>query len=422
MWRLMLNCKAAVAVPCLAMAVLLSGCTPVEAPAQNAHDIPAPPMTSRSALEELQKGVESLQRAESLTVEAPAPSEHERESTANPVTLAGIAQTKSAEAIYYEVLGRELADLRMDVARIEGKLSVYMEDYVAALRNENLELQREIQRLSMTRQDNLSSGGMYKPIPGRRYMEANPGSGLDGANSEQADAGVVAEDEGIMAIASNDGLNYMLVKEWGRTATVAARSGDGAPSLKGMIGAVPPNTSEDDLVKLGQQLRVEFNDFDNINITMFDNAEIASVYAKTNKMASDPILNIVKYPSEGRDDILVRRDGMLVKIAADGTALPAPVAKAETSVSTQPAAETVAAENSSPADSEEDEEVQRRAKAILDRIQGVPLTRPPDFPSQADGNGPAANEPALDALKDADKPQEAEAPDAQKEDEKTNTR
>ena len=390
---------AARALPPLVAMLALSACGPAPMPPAPANppvtaNVPvpaaAPELPDTHALDELQSQIQTIQATEVVAESVPAPTPPDAPQdtdTLTPAEVATVHAITATDALYYEVLTREIAALRMDLARLEGQMTVYLQDYVASLRQENLQLQREIQRLSMTSRG--GGQGTSRPnVPMPSDMIAISGDSSwpkdDDAVMQPATDEVAADDDrdSVMAVVSQGDLNYALVKEWGRSPVEAARGTSDVPSLKGMIAAVPPETGEDALVELGRQLRVQFDDFENINISVFNDANAARSFAETNRSERDPVLSVIKYPGQGRDDILVQRGGQLVKIAGDGTALPATMP-----VTAQPTEETLPQlnpESNAPTESEppadDEAEIQRRAQAVLDQLRGKPLMKspPPD--------------------------------------------
>ena len=88
----------------------------------------------------------------------------------------------------------------------------------------------------------------------------------------------------------------------------AEQLGEGVQSLKGMIAAVPAGSSDEQLRQLAQDLRRQFQAFDNINIEVFETAESARAFAEGDVAAGqNRVLSISKHAGTGRDvAVLIR--------------------------------------------------------------------------------------------------------------------
>jgi hypothetical protein len=110
---------------------------------------------------------------------------------------------------------------------------------------------------------------------------------------------------------------FTSVSTWGRTPEEAARVTPPAPSLKGMVGTVPPGSPPESLAALGRKLREEYAGYDNIHIEVFDSPEAAQRFA--DKRAKDPehhVLSISKDAKAGVDSIMLLKDGQRIEVGA----------------------------------------------------------------------------------------------------------
>jgi hypothetical protein len=75
-----------------------------------------------------------------------------------------------------------------------------------------------------------------------------------------------------------------------------------------MIAAVPAGSSDEQLRQLAQDLRRQFQAFDNINIEVFETAESARAFAEGDVAAGqNRVLSISKHAGTGRDvAVLIR--------------------------------------------------------------------------------------------------------------------
>jgi hypothetical protein len=118
-----------------------------------------------------------------------------------------------------------------------------------------------------------------------------------------------------VALAVHGGLNYAVITEWGRSPQDVAQLGGKASSLKGMVCVVPDGSPNDQIIALGRFFRNEFKDYDNINIEVFDNRQVAQSYVETNNASPEHrVLSVSKHRQSGRDTILVLRDGALTEV------------------------------------------------------------------------------------------------------------
>ncbi len=110
--------------------------------------------------------------------------------------------------------------------------------------------------------------------------------------------------------------SFSTVQEWGRSPEMVAEIGEGAASLKGIVGVVPPRSRPEDIEQLGRDLRKQYEGYDNINIEVFDDEESAQQYAETQVGDSDHrVLSISRHAASGRDVILYLKKGEAVEVA-----------------------------------------------------------------------------------------------------------
>ncbi|HOF39225.1 MAG TPA: hypothetical protein PLD73_04070 [Candidatus Hydrogenedentes bacterium] len=199
----------------------------------------------------------------------------------------------------------ELAALRSDVARMQAMLDLVLDEFVISLKNENNRLREELETLEHA-------------LETREAMERAPFPPLSLPDAAQArGTPAVAERppayDAVAMPAPGESIRYAVIKEWGRNAEEAARLNN-ASTLKGMICAVPPQASDDQLAELGRWLRSEYDAYENINIDVFDDVDAARRFAETNSMEGGRrVLNVSRHPATNRDVIvLIRPDGTTV--------------------------------------------------------------------------------------------------------------
>ena len=210
----------------------------------------------------------------------------------------------------------EIGRLRHDVLRLEQSISALADTMVARLEEENRELRRELQRMyALHAEDDPQYSPSDIPRRGRDLFEAihrNVDELRDGYTEAYAAPPQVAEAmEPISAIATAEAgaVRYSIVREWGRTAEEAAGIGDNVSSLKGMVCAVPDDTSESALLSLGRALRQKFDEYDNINIEVFNDLEAAWRYAEENVAPENSRLMAVSRHRSSQRDSIVLFDG-----------------------------------------------------------------------------------------------------------------
>ncbi len=232
------------------------------------------------------------------------------------------ARAKDEETSREDVaaLAEEIQGLRVEVAKLEETLEVYLDVVVGDLKDENARLRQEIVRL-YTR--GLAEAGGAVPRPGRLFidqiLQETP------YDENLPDAAFLARLDGPIDGAAkaleDDAFNgeaFAVVKEWGRGPEEVAALGKDISTLRGMICAVPEGIPEEQLIGLARSLRAECDGYDNINIEIFEGMDAAERYAKTNR--ADPerrLLSVSKHTASGRDVILLMTQGMTREVAVE---------------------------------------------------------------------------------------------------------
>ncbi|MFP4173639.1 MAG: hypothetical protein ACLFV4_12075 [Candidatus Hydrogenedentota bacterium] len=248
------------------------------------------------------------------------------------------------------------ADLRQDIERLQEQveqlqdsLETYMNRLVGRLESENARLRQELQQLHAQRQatEGASPSGVPQPrqqdwldemiqaqtgedsprppdwlaevaprlredAAFRDALEAYSGAEGEAAapQEESAGPGTPAELDltGDSDIQTHGSLTYTVTREWGRDPEPQGESEQEAASLQGMIGAVGPDASEEELLDFAAHLRERYGDYDNINIEFFRGARAAQEFAE-NSVAppGSRVLSVSKHAGTGRDVILLIR-------------------------------------------------------------------------------------------------------------------
>lgn len=179
-------------------------------------------------------------------------------------------------------LQREVQELRGEVDRLQETVDAALAYLVGALGDENRRLKKDLALVN----ENESEGGMP---PTGAEEEAPP------APVPPAVRKVNYGKEG-----------YLSVKEWGRTPEQAKELGGNVSSLRGMICAVAPGATDEELKAIGKKLRAQCAGYDNVNIDVFDDEAAARDYSDRNVRSSEHyVMNITRHKASGRDVIVL---------------------------------------------------------------------------------------------------------------------
>ena len=182
-------------------------------------------------------------------------------------------------------LRHEVEELHREVSRLQETVDAALAYLVGELGDENRRLKKDL-----ATRDELEQGpaGEVEPIPAPEPPVSTPAPGVN-----YGEAG------------------YLSVKEWGRTPEQAKEMGPEVGSLRGMICAVAPGSTDDQLKEIGKKLRDACVGYDNVNIEVFDNEAAARDYAERNVRSNQHfVMNITRHKASGQDVIvLVRDDG-----------------------------------------------------------------------------------------------------------------
>ena len=200
-------------------------------------------------------------------------------------------------------LRNEVADLRDDIRLLQQTLDVLVNQMMADLRAQNELLRDEVGRLRAQREALGLPEPAFVPRPGAEELEE-----------------LLLEAPAPPPPAP---FEFTVVREWGRDPETAAEIGGDAATLKGLIGAVPPGSSREDVENLGRELRAEYAAYDNINIEVFDDPEAARAFADDEKGGSARrVLSVSRHRASGRDTILYIQEGKAEPVAFEGADAP----------------------------------------------------------------------------------------------------
>ena len=271
-------------------------CNPADAPARAEAVVPetpaAPPPVIVQAVSEIH-AVADIYTTES-TPAFPANTLDQLKSQLKEIASERIASqpvvTPQAEAAPELVAPDEVQQLRQEVEELHREVARPQETVDAALAYLVGQLGDENRRLK-------------KDLATREELEQGPGEEVEQVPAPAApvSAPVPTVDYGATG--------YLSIKEWGRTPEQANEIGPAVGSLRGMICAVSPGSTDEQLKAIGKKLRDECVGYDNINIEVFDDEAAARDYAERNVRSNQHfVMNITRHKASGQDVVVIVRD------------------------------------------------------------------------------------------------------------------
>ncbi|HOK08962.1 MAG TPA: hypothetical protein PLT82_06330 [Candidatus Hydrogenedens sp.] len=202
-----------------------------------------------------------------------------------------------------ERLFRELQDMKIALQQIQQTLDYLVNHVIADLEAENQRLRDALQNSGVNvifPEDLNNRKDSTKFIPGstinNTLQTLNPPiDNLDNQNREQQSQDTTPQQ-----------FSFRVIEEWGRNPEVVKQLNTNAPSVKGVVGVVPPGSSKEQLQELARELRNKYDEYDNINIEVFDDEQSAREFAEKNVRNQDHnVLSISKHKESGRDIITI---------------------------------------------------------------------------------------------------------------------
>jgi hypothetical protein len=252
-----------------------------------------------------------------------------------PKALSQSEEEKRDTVPTLDSLHLEMQTLRDELRLLQSTLDLLINQIMEDQRKENEFLRQEIWRLNQQREEWGLPDQTRIPRPGigiiREVLDGQDFYGQEDEFDEQKplidfsqgaillpgdynDSEKDKEEE--EAPGSGKASSYTILQEWGRDPDVVAEIGEGAASLKGMVGVVPAGSPRADVEQLGRELRKQYDEYDNINIELFDDEEAAQHYAQTQVGDSaHRVLSISKHATSGRDIILYIKKGEAQEVA-----------------------------------------------------------------------------------------------------------
>jgi TolA-binding protein len=224
----------------------------------------------------------------------------------------------------------ELTELRDEVAALREEVGDLLDRFTEDLKRENERLRDELARL---RSASPAEPGLPRvPSPGDSWVDRLIEEAVPPAAAEEeppvpmpeaeADVPDFVPDRYAKAFAeamkrapTTQPCVFTSVKDWGRTPAQAAKAVPKARSLKGMVGTVPAGSKPEALIALGQKLREQYAEYDNISIDVFDDAAAARAFAERRAMDdARHVLSVKKDAETGRDVIVLLQDGQAMEV------------------------------------------------------------------------------------------------------------
>lgn len=199
-------------------------------------------------------------------------------------------------------LRAEVSALRQELKQLSETLDLMINRVMADLENENAQLREELRKVYGSSGMNLPP---QVPRPGGELVDQV----LSEAPLPEYPAAAEPAPQAPVAF------SYSVLQEWGRSPEAAEELGGNVSSLKGMVCVVPKGSQRPDLEAMGRELRKMYEQFENINIEVFDDEEAAKTYAGQNKMsAAHRVLSVSKHQASGRDTILFYEEGATYEV------------------------------------------------------------------------------------------------------------
>lgn len=112
---------------------------------------------------------------------------------------------------------------------------------------------------------------------------------------------------------------FTVLGEWGRSPEVVQELGSDASTLIGLVGVVPARSRKADVVSLAQELRRQYDVYDNISIEVFDTEAAAQAYLDQQTIdARHHVASISRHRASGRDLVLYLGDEIAEPISVGG--------------------------------------------------------------------------------------------------------
>ncbi|MCX8063862.1 MAG: hypothetical protein N3G21_01655 [Candidatus Hydrogenedentes bacterium] len=212
-------------------------------------------------------------------------------------------KTQQTSTVFFpsnERLFKELQEIKITLQQLQQTVDYLVNHVIADLEEENQQLRESLRLYNIAPSQNLEKG-TTKFIPGIR--QTMPDKILHSEETSSIEDNATPQDA---KIESSQEFYFRVIEEWGRDPEVLKQLNSSAPTVKGIVAVVPPNTPREKLEELAKELRTKYEKYDNINIEVFDNEESARAFADRHER--DPehnVLSVSRHKESGRDLIVV---------------------------------------------------------------------------------------------------------------------
>lgn len=200
-------------------------------------------------------------------------------------------------------LFRELQDMKLALQQLQQTLD-YLVNYVMAdLEEENRQLKKTLQQYGIPLPTEKGIEPPISYVPGRNRQQTTVPLGDNESRRNLAEESKLPQKQ---PKKEPQEFYFRIIEEWGRSPEVTKQLDPNIPSVKGIVGVVPAGTSHEKLQELARELRTKYDEFDNINIEVFDDEQSARDFA--DKHIRDPehnVMSISKHKKSGRDIITI---------------------------------------------------------------------------------------------------------------------
>lgn len=195
----------------------------------------------------------------------------------------------------------EIKRLNEKFDQLQETVNLVVTQMMSDVEDENEQLRAEIQRLQARDQAGLLSSA-FVPRPAGELLNSLAEEAR-GMTDEELEANAAPPEPPAQ-------FTFNIISEWGRDPDAVAQLGGNAPTLKGVVGMVPRGSTREEIEQLGRDLRAQYDNYDNINIEIFDDPVAAQAFADSQTL--DPerrVLSISKYAATNRDSMTYYENG-----------------------------------------------------------------------------------------------------------------
>lgn len=214
----------------------------------------------------------------------------------------------------------ELQVIRDELRMLQSTLDLMINRIMADVQEENRVLREEVQRLYLIQKEFGLPDTTHVPRPGigiiRDLLQAVPEQKEERFSELfESDPDASALEEEAYDSTPPEAAPFTLLHEWGRSPEMVEELDHTVSTLKGVVGIVPVGSRKADVEQLGRELRQRYDEYENINIEIFDDEESAEAYIATQVGNPDHrVLSISRHSASGRDIILYLNKGEATEV------------------------------------------------------------------------------------------------------------